>query len=398
MKYYLAPYCALKRLEEPCVYDAKQDELYELDEQAFAYLAVAAEPSGADPPEYSGFLSFCLAEGLLLTSPVCVTRPEPVQSPVPSLRYLELQITTRCNLRCHHCYVGDPERTELSLDDLKRVLDEFQTMQGLRLLITGGEPVLYTQFREFNKMLPGYAFRKVLFTNGQVLDDTLLKSLAVDEIQISIDGLEKGHDALRGKGTFRKALDAAERAKRTGIPVSVATVVHRQNLDEFEGMSILFSGVGICDWTVDVPTPAGSFLQHPELLVPPEVAGRYLLYGFGGGIHGGGDGFACGLHLASVLANGDVCKCAFYAASPVGTLSEGLTRAWSSIRPVLLDELDCATDGCSVLGECRGGCRYRAERSAPENVPDHRKRCGRDFYKCHSYDIMKSRSRHEVCD
>ncbi|HSW62743.1 MAG TPA: radical SAM protein [Dissulfurispiraceae bacterium] len=389
MKYYLAPHCALKRLEEPCVYHVKRDELYELDEQAFAYLAVAAEPSGAVPPLDREFLSFCLSEGLLVTSPVCMTRPEPVQSPLPSLRYLELQITTRCNLRCHHCYVGDPERTELSLDDLKRVLDEFQGMQGLRLLITGGEPSLHTQFHEFNQLLPSYAFRKVLFTNGQMLGDRVIGQLAVDEIQISIDGLEKGHDALRGKGTFRKAFVEAERAIRAGIPVSVATVVHRQNLDEFEGMSALFPGIGILDWTVDVPTPAGFFSEHPELQVPPDVAGRYLSYGFGGGIHSGGDGFACGLHLASVLANGEVCKCAFYPASPAGTLREGLARAWSRIRPVSLDELDCATAGCPVLGECRGGCRYRAERSAPEHMPGNRKRRTPDFYKCHAYGIIK---------
>ncbi len=398
MKYFLAPQCALKRLEEPCIYNIQRDELYEVDEQAFAYLAAAAEPSGAEPPEDPEFLSFCLSEGLLVTSPVCTTRPESVQSPLPSLRYLELQITTRCNLRCHHCYVGDPERTELSLDELKKVLDEFQAMQGLRLLITGGEPLLHTQFREFNEMLPDYAFRKVLFTNGQMLGDTVLGNLAIDEIQISIDGLEKGHDALRGKGTFRRAVDAAERIVHAEIPVSVATMIHPGNLDEFEGMSVLFAGIGVRDWTVDVPARAGFFREHPELRLPADVAGRYLSYGFGGGLHGGGDGFACGLHLASVLANGDICKCAFYADEQVGTIREGLAAAWRKIRPLPLSELSCSVSGCPVLDECRGGCRYRAECSAPEQVPDHRKRCAPDFYKCHAYGIIKSQSRHEVCD
>lgn len=394
MNYALAPHCALKRLEEPCVYDISNDELYELDEQAFAYLRQAAEPSGAPPPEDEEFLSSCLEDGLLVPAPVRAVRPAPIQSPTPSLRYLELQITNHCNLRCRHCYVGDPERTELSIDDLRKVLDWFQSMQGLRLLITGGEPVLHQQFAAFNEMLPEYAFRKVLFTNGQSLDNDMLRHLHVDEIQVSIDGLQRGHDFLRGAGTFRKAIETAGLIHRAGIPLSIATVVHRENLDEFEEMKALFSGMGVLDWTVDIPSPAGSLLDHPELLVPPDSAGRYLAYGFGGGVHGGGQGYACGLHLASVLANGDVCKCAFYADMPVGTIHEGLAAAWSRVRPVPLAELSCAKFECPVLDECRGGCRFRAEYGTPSQGVAPAMRCP-DLYKCYSYGIIESDAGYE---
>lgn len=396
MKYYLAPHAALKLLEEPCVYNIRQDELYELDGHGFSWLSGAASPDGAEAPEDPEFLSFCLGEGLLVTAPVSVRRPEPVQSPVPSLRYLELQITNRCSLRCHHCYVGDPERTELSLDELKKVLDEFEAMQGLRLLITGGEPVLHSQFHEFNKLLSGYAFRKVLFTNGQMIGDELIGTLCVDEIQVSIDGLEQGHDALRGKGTFRKAIDAIERIVHANIPVSVATMVHRRNLDEFEGMSVLFAGIGVLDWTVDIPSQAGFFPEHPEFRLSPDVAGRYLSHGFGGGIHGGGEGFACGLHLASVLANGDICKCSFYADKRAGSIRTGLAEAWKSIHPIPLADLDCAAAGCSVLEECRGGCRYRAGQFASDDLPESRRSCAPDLYKCYAYGIIESDSGHEV--
>lgn len=395
MRYYLAPHCVLKRLEAPCLYDIRQDELYELDEQAFAYLIHAAEPSGAGSPEDRAFLESCLEEGLLITSPLASVRPAPRESPVPSLRYLELQITNRCNLHCRHCYVGTPAAAELSIEELKTILDEFQDMQGLRLLITGGEPILHRQFGAFNELLPDYAFRKVLFTNGQALDGDLLRRLRVDEIQVSIDGMQRGHDLIRGPGTFRKALDAAERIHRAGIPLSVATMVHSGNLDEFDEMKALFAGMGVRDWTVDIPSPAGGLLEHPELMVPPEVAGRYLAFGFGGGLHGGGEGYACGLHLASILANGDICKCAFYADAPVGTIREGLASAWAKIRPVPLSGLDCSAAGCPVLHECRGGCRYRAEHGSGLSV---KQESAPDLYKCFAYGIIESASGHEDRD
>ena len=42
-------------------------------------------------------------------------RPPIKKSPVPSLRYLELQITDRCNLRCRHCYIDTNSISKLSL-------------------------------------------------------------------------------------------------------------------------------------------------------------------------------------------------------------------------------------------------------------------------------------------
>ena len=111
---------------------------------------------------------------------------------MPSLRYLELQITDRCNLRCRHCYIGENVPKELSVRQITEILKEFEEMQGLRLMITGGEPLLHSSFDALNDVLPDFLIRKVLFTNGLLLNKDLLRRLNVDEIQISIDGLEKG--------------------------------------------------------------------------------------------------------------------------------------------------------------------------------------------------------------
>ena len=388
VRYYLSASCALKLIESPCVYDIGRDELYEVDEAAFAWLKRASGEEGAETPAEEDFLQFCLDEGIITPEPVRVTRAEALQSPVPSLRYLELQMTNRCNLRCRHCFVGDPERIDMPLESLKKVLDEFQHMQGLRLLITGGEPTLHNEFARFNDMLPSYRFRKILFTNGQSLDDELLLHLHVDEIQVSIDGLEKGHDALRGKGTYRRALGSAERAMQHGFPVSIATMVHRENLDEFTAMDALFRDMSVTDWTVDIPSSSGFLTENRDLIVSPEEAGRYLAFGFGGGLHGGGPGFACGLHLASVLADGRICKCAFYGDQPVGSVGEGLTLAWGRIRPVPLDELACHDMRCEHLESCRGGCRFRAEMMSEDGGNAAQDRAARDLYKCCAYGII----------
>ncbi len=392
MKYFLSEGFVLKRIETPSVYDVRGDELYELDEDGFGFLVSCAGPDGCDfdtaDPE---FVNYCLSEGILTANTVEVKRPPVGASPVPSLRYLEFQITDRCNLKCRHCYIGEPKNKEIPIQQCKAVLDEFEAMQGLRLMITGGEPLMHSRFPEFNRLLPGYGFRKILFTNGLLLNRMSIEELNVDEIQISIDGMERGHDAMRGEGTFRNAIRAVEETLRAGMQVSVATMVHRENLTEFDEMEHLFRRLGIKDWTVDVPCPEGRLREDDVLRVEPKTGGRFLGYGFGSGLHAGGEGFGCGLHLAAVLPGGEVCKCAFYRDSPAGNVREGLASAWGRIKPVDLNSLDCASLSCPVLCECRGGCRYRA--AARLGDPNARNDAvfgaACDLYKCYYYGIMK---------
>jgi radical SAM protein with 4Fe4S-binding SPASM domain len=376
MNYFLSSHCALKWLETPCVYNTRTDELYELDEDAFNFLRRAAGEKGCSPAEGCDhvFLEYALSEGIFTAEKFQGKRPPVKKSQEPSLRYLELQITTRCNLRCVHCYIGPPKDKELSFAQLKPVLREFEYIQGLRLLITGGEPLLHREFRRINDSLPDYAFRKVLFTNGVLLTEEVIRSLKVDEVQVSIDGLEPGHDSLRGRGTFGRTLEGLRMLRDAGFDVSISTMVHPGNLGEFDGMETLFHNLGIKDWTVDVPCVEGNLRNNPLLQVEPGVAGKYLRYGFGEGLHGGGEGFACGLHLAAVTANGGVAKCALYGHSPVGNVTEGLGTCWRRIMPVRLDSLEC---DCEVRELCRGGCRYRAALSGNS--------LGRDPYRCSAH-------------
>jgi radical SAM protein with 4Fe4S-binding SPASM domain len=300
-------------------------------------------------------------------------------SPVPSLRYLELQITNKCNLRCKHCFINPAERNinELSVKRIKNILKEFEQMQGLRVLITGGEPFLHSKFEQINEMLPQFFLRKVLFTNGILLNKEKIKRLNVDEIQISIDGLEDAHDSLRGKGTYRSAMKAVQRSLDHGLHVSIATMVHPGNLRDFDEMEKLFQGMGIKEWTVDVPCITGGLEENSEFQIGPDVGGRYLKYGYGDGNHTSTSGFACGLHLMAVMANGKVAKCTFYSDDAVGKVDEGLKVCWERIKPIRLDELQC---NCEYIESCRGGCRYRANLFGNP--------LGRDPYRCALYGVI----------
>lgn len=384
MRYFLASNAVLKWLETPSVYNIQTDELYELDDNSFHFLHQCMAEGGCEGSDRA-FVDYCEREGILSRQRGCLQRPALIKAPEPSLRYLELQITRNCNLRCRHCYIGDEirekaknEKSELSSELIRTVLQEFQEMQGLRVLISGGEPLVYSHFQEMNRMLPEFFVRKVLITNGLLLTADLLSGLNVQEIQVSIDGLEAAHDALRGEGTFRLAMAGIREALDAGFHVSVSTMVHQKNLEDFDGMERLLRELGVKEWTVDVPCITGRLKHNPEFQISPEVGGKYLRYGFGGGIHTSSPGFACGTHLMAVTADGKTAKCTFFAEFAAGRIQEGLRESWQKIEPVRLDTLSC---DCDYVNECRGGCRYRAFLLGDAK--------GKDLYKCHSYNILK---------
>jgi len=373
MRYFLKEDFTLRLLETPCLYNTKKDELYELDREGFRFLKSCLLKGGITDDRK--FIDYCLKEGILSESKPPQRNITIRQSPRPSLRYLELQITDRCNLRCRHCYIGNPRGTELGYEKILQILDEFEALQGLRVLITGGEPLLHREFQKINSALPRYPLRKVLFTNGTLLNKKILKTLNVDEIQISIDGIEKSHDLIRGEGTYKKALKSVEDALSLGFEVSISTMVHKGNLKDFKKMESLFKRLGVRDWIVDIPSMAGRLLGNEWLNTPYQIAGRYLSYGWGGTLHLGTEGYGCGLHLMAISPEGKCMKCSFYSESPVGHIDEGLRRCWRRVKPIKIDRLDCKKENCPALKICRGGCRFRAESPL-----------GKDLYKCSYYD------------
>ncbi|MEW6584300.1 MAG: radical SAM protein, partial [Nitrospirota bacterium] len=141
MGYFLSKDVVLKWIETPSVYHLKRDELYELDEESFLYLMNCSNKDCSN--DETDFVDYCLDEGILTQTEVLRRKHPPlIKSPEPSLRYLELQVTERCNLRCRHCYIEKDILSELPLDLIRSVLREFEAMQGLRVMITGGEPLV----------------------------------------------------------------------------------------------------------------------------------------------------------------------------------------------------------------------------------------------------------------
>jgi len=123
----------------------------------------------------------------------------------------------KCNLRCKMCSLWGEEglcltypqmlEEELSLDELKRIVDGFASYYP-SVILFGGEPLLYKDWYELSKYIKKKKLRCHLPTNGTLLEENAYRVVeTMDNIDLSLDGTKEIHDEIRGvKGTFDKAI------------------------------------------------------------------------------------------------------------------------------------------------------------------------------------------------
>ncbi len=155
--------------------------------------------------------------------------------PRGTLEAVTLYLTSRCNLSCRYCfYDAEAARNqELSTDEWARVIDELACMEVGRVFFMGGEPLM----RKDTITLARHAKRKglevTLITNGTMIDQDLAKQVheLFAGVQVSLDGLRREHDFVRGAGSFGRAWRGIQNLLDIGAPVTVSCILSRRNIE-----------------------------------------------------------------------------------------------------------------------------------------------------------------------
>lgn len=157
--------------------------------------------------------------------------------PFRELRALWFQVTgTLCNLACRHCFntsgPRDPWLKSLEPATIRRYIAEAEALGVREFYFTGGEPFLHPEILPLLEDALTVAPTTVL-TNGTLIDDSGADRLAQIaagspyslEVRVSIDGATKEqNDAIRGRGSFAKALRAVRLlSARQLYPIVTAT-------------------------------------------------------------------------------------------------------------------------------------------------------------------------------
>lgn len=318
------------------------------------------------------------------------------------LQTITIRVTMACNLQCLQCYSvsGTKLKDELSFKEIKNIIDQSKELGAVRIFFTGGEPFIRPDILKILKYADDSNFAIYISTNGTLLNKKIVKSLNslkhLKTLQISIDGLEKTHDTIRGiKGTFNKVLASAKlirkefRNKDTKITFILTLMGKNKNeIGEVFKLAIaleidVFALVplypvkrsneaedisakekykifqGLCKIYQEKKSKTKLGLLIPPALIPKPL--QEIEYGCG---------YVCTFpSMIGVDANGNVAPCdglLSYRDFILGNIRKNsIEKLWNhqlmkKLRKIEPNNLKGVCRKCQYLSFCMGGCRARA--------------------------------------
>lgn len=187
------------------------------------------------------FVNMLINEGILYVGDV-QNSPDnnEEKTEVYPLQGVWLNIESRCNINCRHCFLGEKTQVEnkLSPQEMRKLAAEIVKVggkNGVKLDITGGEPLLRKDIVEIFDAINIPGIEPNFITNGLLFTEEIVHYLAQHKIPttISLDGVDKAaHEYIRGAGTYDKTIRNIKWCVDKGVPVTLSITIHRGNQHE----------------------------------------------------------------------------------------------------------------------------------------------------------------------
>jgi MoaA/NifB/PqqE/SkfB family radical SAM enzyme len=158
-----------------------------------------------------------------------------------------LDLTYRCNNNCRHCWLrippGSPEKQyELTLDEIKAIVDQARAMGCREWSISGGEPMLRPDFAEIFDYVTRKATRYSLNTNGTLITPQIAQLMRrKGSKMVALYGATaEVHDHVtRTPGSFERTMRGFAYLKEAGAGFTVQLIPMRDSYHQWDEMQAL---------------------------------------------------------------------------------------------------------------------------------------------------------------
>lgn len=296
---------------------------------------------------------------------------------------LQWHIIHNCNLRCKHCYQDD-YKSQMSFDDMKKIFNQYvffckkNNYRG-HINFTGGEPFLSPYLYEMLDLCEKNGITFGVLTNGTLINSDVVARLAaynkLSFVQISVDGVKKTHDEIRGEGNFDKAFDALKMLKKSGIQTMVAFTCHKENYQELQKVIRLVRRKKIDRFWVDRLIPMGSnkemilstdeYKKVIKILTKESKKTRRTVVHLNRALQfleGGEAYYRCsaGISLLTILADGTLLPCRRFPIEIGNVLGKNIDDLCANsevINDLKTNRIPKACTKCVRANKCEGGAK-----------------------------------------
>jgi uncharacterized Fe-S cluster-containing radical SAM superfamily protein/TusA-related sulfurtransferase len=148
-----------------------------------------------------------------------------------------------CNLACGYCCAESSPRAaarRLEPDLARELFDEFRSLGGREVFLTGGEPFMHPELGELVAAADGLA--RTVLTNAMIFGRGRRRAVLESfdrsvTLQVSLDSATPElHDRQRGDGAWARALDGITMAASLGFRVRVAATLYDEDAAGVEAL------------------------------------------------------------------------------------------------------------------------------------------------------------------
>jgi MoaA/NifB/PqqE/SkfB family radical SAM enzyme len=166
------------------------------------------------------------------------------------------EVTHRCNLGCEHCYLTEgpvgrprPSREELTLDEIRTVLDQLAEAGTLFLTLSGGEVFMRRDFLQILAHARSCGFSVTIFTTGTLLTPETAAELAdLHPLSVEVSIYSAGpevHDRItKIPGSHARSLRALRLLGERGVVILIKSPLMSLNSGEYRGIAALADELG----------------------------------------------------------------------------------------------------------------------------------------------------------
>lgn len=225
------------------------------------------------------FVEALLENQILVYSSSISNKDNKNSSEIYPLIAVWLNITSKCNLKCKHCFLGEQKAVSnvLSVEEIEKLIEEMLLVKGevpIALDVTGGEPLLRQDFLDIIKVCKKEGIFISVPTNGLLLSSQIAEELAKENVNltISLDGYcKKDHEFIRGENTFERTIDKIKMAVSYGINVTLSFAVHNGNQDSVMQYLELAKSLGVKTVNYTFLNEIGNALANNLLVADEDI-------------------------------------------------------------------------------------------------------------------------------
>ena len=166
------------------------------------------------------------------------------------------EVTERCNLDCVHCFIHQSKGSkrgrnpEMSLDEIKRILDQMAEAGVINLLLTGGEVFVRPDFLKIYQHAKQLGMLVMVFTNGTLITEEIADFFGEWPpyfIEISCYGHTKEtyESVTQVPGSFSRYRHAIQLLMDRSLPLGLKTIVMTINREELYQMRAFADSLGV---------------------------------------------------------------------------------------------------------------------------------------------------------